>query len=105
MNETQCQKLAGDFLEALKKSETVRDRWVAICESSEWQSLPALIKETTGSPQQPTSDDLSKMRDYGRRQLRSELDELKELDERIETQYVWNGMDNGGHGGGGHPGG
>jgi hypothetical protein len=90
MNEIQRKATAAGFVHALKKSPELRDSWAAIAKSDNWAAkLCALIGQTVGT--EPSLDDLAGMRDYCNSHLQEQLDDLQQLDARIEPMYVCNG--------------
>lgn len=100
MNNLQCKAIAAGFIFALEESRELRDRWVDIRKAKEWKKLRALIGQTLGTAEEPTAEDLEEMRKYCNKRLKPEVSELKQLDHRIEPEYVYNGMPHGGRGGG-----
>lgn len=93
MKEIQCKAMAAGFIHALMESGELRDRWVDVRGSKDWEKkLRVLIGETFDSDE-PSADDLEKMRKHCDSSLGPELTELHQLDPRIESKYVCNGRD------------
>jgi hypothetical protein len=92
MNNIQRRAVVAGFIHALKESPDVRDKWTLIFSTRDWRGLRILIGETLGLAETPSEEDLEAMRIHSLDRLMHQLEELQQLDQRIEADYVLNGM-------------
>lgn len=93
MNSIQHKAAVAGYLHALKESKDVRDQWYEHRRTADWDGLCVTIGATLGLAQRPSRDDLEEMRKHADAHFKAKLDELHELDARIEPGCTLNGMD------------
>jgi hypothetical protein len=91
MKEEQCKTAAEGFLRALKGRQELRDRWVDLARNKDWHGVRELIAGTLELDETPSEEDLAKMDSHANRHLTGKRKELEELDERIDSTFVFNG--------------
>jgi hypothetical protein len=89
---------AVGFLQALKKSQELRDQWVVLARNKDWLGLRELIAGTQFLDQTPSAEDLKAMHSYADSHLSAQCKEIEELDRRVDPDCIFNGRDGYGEG-------
>ena len=94
MQDIQHKAAVAGFIHALYVSKPYRDKWADIRVRRDWAAMRALIAETVGLAQTPNEEDLEAMRVHSERTLMPRLEELHNLDQRMDPNCICNGRDN-----------